>query len=188
MELVQECLCNLVLNLIFSTVFFLNVICPLFVWPNIISPNLSLSIELSGLYTLYDFTSYDSYSHFSGFFPISFHICSNCLNYYFCKIHCIDATLFPLKKIFFKFLFGLFPVLYYNFLFYVFFPTYFNLYKIIESIVHICILEKCVWLSSVNMLNVKVYTEIMLIAQNDLGFILPLKINQANRVSRHGKI
>lgn len=40
------------------------------------------------------------------------------------------------------------------------------------------------------MLNVKVIklTEIVLIAQNDLGLILPLKINQANRISRHGKI
>lgn len=86
-------------------------------------------------------------------------------------LHC-----FFLKDFFFFLAFFLYCIT----IFYSVFPRYLNLYK---SIVNICILEKCVWLSSVNMLNVRVYTEIVLIAQNDLGLILPLKINQANRVS-----
>lgn len=97
-------------------------------------------------------------------------------------LHC-----FLFKRFFFNFFLAFF--LYCITIFYsMFFPRSLNLYKIIESIVHICILEKCVRLSSVNMLNVKVYPEIMLITQNDLVLILPLKINQANRVSWHGKI
>lgn len=98
-------------------------------------------------------------------------------------LHC-----FLLKSFFFLNFFLVFFLYCITIFYSMFFPRYLNTYKIIEWIVNICTLEKCVWLSSVNMLNVKVYTEIMLIAQNDLGLILPLKINQTNRVSRHGKI